>query len=222
LILASSSPQRERLLAEAGYCFGVLPPSPQAECGVCSGESPAQMVCRLARRKAEDTAAQLADGWPAQPRAGSTGGQATHGTPDCAAAVVACDTVAVCDGRILGKPADVGDARQMLHWLRGREHEVLSGLCVLPLAGGPTRVELARTRLRMDHLSDEQIEEYLESGQWEGKAGAFGYQDRVGWLHIVEGSESNVIGLPLELLDQILKEAGLGDPSGKNSENPRR
>jgi septum formation protein len=58
----------------------------------------------------------------------------------------------------------------------------------------------------MDVLSQQQIEEYLDSGQWEGKAGAFGYQDRIGWLHIVEGSESNVIGLPLELLAEMLRE----------------
>ena len=56
----------------------------------------------------------------------------------------------------------------------------------------------------MDPLSDEQIAEYLASGQWEGKAGAFGYQDRIGWLHIEEGSESNVVGLPLELLAEML------------------
>jgi septum formation protein len=56
----------------------------------------------------------------------------------------------------------------------------------------------------MDHLSDVQIEEYLDSNEWQGKAGAFGYQDRLGWVHIVEGSESNVVGLPLELLAEML------------------
>jgi septum formation protein len=58
----------------------------------------------------------------------------------------------------------------------------------------------------MDALSDNQLDEYLASGQWEGKAGAFGYQDRLGWVHIVEGSETNVVGLPMELLAQMLKE----------------
>lgn len=67
-------------------------------------------------------------------------------------------------------------------------------------------MRVAVTRLEMDPLSSEQIEEYLDSGLWENKAGAFGYQDRVGWLHIVEGSESNVIGLPLELLAEMLAE----------------
>ena len=58
----------------------------------------------------------------------------------------------------------------------------------------------------MDPLTDAQLDEYLASGQWEGKAGAFGYQDRLGWVHIVEGSESNVVGLPMELLAEMLNE----------------
>ncbi len=116
---------------------------------------------------------------------------------------MACDTVAECLGQILGKPADRRHARQMLELLSGREHRVYSGLCVCPPGSAP-RVQVARTTLRMDPLDADQIEEYLDSGLWEGKAGAFGYQDRVGWLHIVEGSESNVIGLPLELLAVML------------------
>ena len=68
-------------------------------------------------------------------------------------------------------------------------------------------MRVARTTLRMDPLAPAQIEEYLASGLWEGKAGAFGYQDRHGWLHVIEGSESNVIGLPMELLEAMLAEA---------------
>jgi septum formation protein len=203
LILASGSPQRRELLEEAGYYFQVWAPRPEAECGVCSGESPQQMVCRLARQKAADAAGQLA--------ADST-----------AAAIVACDTVAVCGGQVLGKPSDIEHARRMLNLLRGRDHEVISGLCVWPLASGVPRVELARTRLHMDDLSSEAIEEYLESGQWEGKAGAFGYQDRIGWLRIVEGSPSNVIGLPLELLEQILKETLGAAGRAKNAGDSHR
>jgi septum formation protein len=66
----------------------------------------------------------------------------------------------------------------------------------------------------MDPLAERDIEEYLTSGVWEGKAGAFGYQDRVGWLRIVEGSESNVVGLPLELLDEMLANLPARDPLG--------
>jgi septum formation protein len=62
----------------------------------------------------------------------------------------------------------------------------------------------------MDPLTHQQLDEYLSSGAWEGKAGAFGYQDRLGWVHIAEGSESNVVGLPMELLAEMLEELGHG------------
>jgi septum formation protein len=121
-----------------------------------------------------------------------------------ASLVVACDTVVQCQGQILGKPYDEHDARQMLRRLSSREHRVYSGLCVWPLGQGEPQVEVAQTTLRMDPLSEEQIEAYLASGKWEGKAGAFGYQDRLGWVHIKQGSESNVVGLPMELLAEML------------------
>ena len=68
-------------------------------------------------------------------------------------------------------------------------------------------VRVAITRLRMDPLSPGQLHDYLAGGQWEGKAGAFGYQDRLGWVHVVEGSASNVVGLPMELLAEMLRES---------------
>lgn len=185
LILASSSPQRRALLQQAGYSFRIVEPDPGAECGVCSRESPGEMVARLARQKAADVAEQLG---------------ATLYADEL---IVACDTVAECAGSILGKPTDREHARQMLRLLSGREHRVYSGLCLWP-AHGQHQTRVARTTLRMDELTADQLDEYLDSGLWEGKAGAFGYQDRIGWLQIVEGSESNVIGLPLELLAQML------------------
>ena len=76
---------------------------------------------------------------------------------------------------------------------------------------GAPLIRVAVTKLRMDPLTDAQLDEYLASGQWEGKAGAFGYQDRLGWVHIVEGSESNVVGLPMELLAEMLNEIAQSD-----------
>jgi septum formation protein len=181
LILASRSPRRRELLEAAGYRFEVVPPSEEAECGACSGESPADLVARLAYQKAADVAGRVSEGL-----------------------VLGCDTVAECDGRILGKPADEDHARQMLRTLSGREHRVLSGLCLWPVPAGEPQVRVDVTVLRMDRLRPEQLEEYLESGQWEGKAGAFGYQDRLGWVHVVEGSTTNVVGLPMELLAEML------------------
>jgi septum formation protein len=181
LILASRSPRRRELLAEAGYAFEVVPPAETAECGLCSGENPAQLVARLAYQKAADVARRLQS-----------------------ALILACDTIAECDGQILGKPEDEPHARQMLEMLSGREHRVFSGLCLWKLPDGEPEIRVAITRLRMDPLSRRQLEDYLAGGQWQGKAGAFGYQDRLGWVHVIEGSESNVVGLPMELLGEMI------------------
>ena len=187
LILASRSPRRRQLLAAAGYRFEVRPPSARAECGVSSGESPADLVARLAYQKAADVAGEVGEGL-----------------------VLGCDTVAECDGRVLGKPADEDDARRMLQTLSGRQHRVLTGLCLWKVPDGRPAVRVAVTTLRMDRLGEAQLDEYLHSGQWEGKAGAFGYQDRLGWVRVVEGSESNVVGLPLEPLAELLDEIAWG------------
>jgi septum formation protein len=187
LILASSSPQRQMLLEQAGYNFRIFAPTPLAECGVCSQETPPELVARLAYQKAADVVTQL-----------SVAGPLDHEI------VVACDTVAECVGQILGKPTGAEHARQMLNLLSGRVHHVYSGLCIWRLPNGEPHVTVVATRLRMDSLTAGQIDEYVESGQWEGKAGGFGYQDRIDWLHIEDGSESNVIGLPLEQLSEML------------------
>jgi septum formation protein len=200
LILASGSPQRRTLLAEAGYRFEVVLPGAFAECGICSQETPGELVARLACQKAADVAEKL--GRDMTGRADKISNQASDRV-----LIVACDTVGECLGQILGKPRDRAHAQQMLELLSGREHRVYSGLCLRPLGAGQPHVRVARTTLRMDSLATAQIEEYLASGLWEGKAGAFGYQDRPGWLHVIEGSESNVIGLPLELLEAMLTEA---------------
>jgi septum formation protein len=206
LILASSSPRRCELLAEAGYQFTVMPPDQAVECGVCSESGPSGLVAELAYRKAADVVQRLRND-----SATVKNFRSLAATP----VVLAADTVAECDGLILGKPSDEVDARTMLQKLSGREHRVLTGVCLWPIdvplrlvrnAGkGLPLVRVAVTRLRMDELSDGQLDEYLSSGQWEGKAGAFGYQDRLGWVHVVEGSESNVVGLPMEMLAQMIE-----------------
>jgi septum formation protein len=187
LILASQSPRRRELLSRAGYQFTVIPPSESAECGACSGETPAQLVERLARQKALDVANRLREQSPA-----------------AEGIVLGCDTVAACNGRILGKPRDEQHARQMLRMLRGCRHHVYSGVCLIQLPDQAMQTGVAVTTLEMLPLPDAEIEEYVASGLWEGKAGGFGLQDRTGWIEIVEGSESNVVGLPLELLAELL------------------
>ena len=191
-ILGSASPQRQRLLSEAGYDFDVVPPQESVECGICSTGGPAALVVELAASKALDVAAQLeARGEPRATRR----------------LILTCDTVAECNGEVLGKPRDEAHARSMLQRLRGSVHRVYSGVCVWPPesdGAAEADVRLATSELRMDSIANAELEGYLASGLWRGKAGAFGFQDRPGWLHLTEGSESNVIGLPMELVAEML------------------
>ncbi|MFO0455214.1 MAG: Maf family protein, partial [Planctomycetota bacterium] len=117
--------------------------------------------------------------------------------------VLAADTIAVCDDEVLGKPKDELDAWRMLRLLSGREHEVLTGVVLVDCRSGKELPHLEVTRLRMDELSEDDLTRYLATNLWRGKAGAFGYQDGWDWLHVVEGSESNVVGLPIERLSEL-------------------
>ncbi|MBN2579689.1 MAG: septum formation protein Maf [Pirellulales bacterium] len=189
LILASRSPRRRELLLEAGYRFEVIPPDESVECEIGDEDHPAELVARLAYLKAADVAKRIHEG--------HEGGERL---------ILGCDTVVECGGAIIGKPRDAEDARRILYTLRGREHRVVSGICLWKIPHGKPRTRVAVTRLRMDRLSEDALADYLAGGQWEGKAGAFGYQDRLDWVHILEGSQSNVVGLPLELLAEMLRE----------------
>ncbi len=183
LVLASQSPQRHELLGSAGYKFEVIVPSEMAECGICTQETVPEMVRRLAVQKAQDVADRVNDGL-----------------------IIACDTMVECHGQMLGKPQSQQHAEEMLRLLRGNEHRVYSGLCIWRRPDNRHSVGCDVTTLVMKPFSDSQLMDYLASDAWIGKAGAFGYQDRTGWLEIIEGSASNVVGLPMELLDKMLAE----------------
>lgn len=189
LILASQSPRRKQLLGDAGYAFDIVLPSETAECGICSRESTPELVARLAYQKAMDVAPRI-------------GGDAI---------VIACDTVADIMGRVLGKPEDRRHAEEMIRLLSGREHCVYSGLCVLKLprdeAAEPL-VEVCKSTLFMSKLDDAQVEQYLDSEDWMGKSGAFGYQDNHPWLKLVSGTADNVVGLPIDELTKMLAKVG--------------
>lgn len=192
LILASASPRRRELLTTAGYQFDVVMPEDGVEVGLCSNCGPAEMVAELATAKAASAVRKLT--------------QNIHDNGTDNAIVLAADTVAECGGHILGKPTNENHARRMLGMLSGRKHRVYTGVCVWPLVDEmEIDTHISVTTLRMDKLTNDQLDDYLAGDQWQGKAGAFGYQDRLGWVHIVEGSESNVVGLPMDLVAEMLR-----------------
>lgn len=183
LILASSSPRRKQLLTAANYLFDVVQPDDSAEDGACSGETPAELVARLAYQKAENVAKKF-----------------DHGL------YLGCDTVGEINGQILGKPIDEAHAEKMLRLMSGREHRVFSGVCLWNRPDNKKLVKVAATKLKMEPLSEAWLKDYLATDGWIGKAGAFGFQDGLDWIKILDGSESNVVGLPMELLDEMLQE----------------
>ncbi len=202
LVLASRSPRRKDLLTESGYQFTVLP-GPDEEDAIRPCETPETYTERLACRKAELSAKMILSGGISDPN------NVLAKYPDQEIIILGCDSIAVCQKEILGKPVNRNDARRMLHLLSGSVHYVHSGICLAAI--DDKRVQIGRkfsavetSELKMDPLSEEMIENYLDSGQWTGKAGAFGYQDGNDWLHLIQGSASNVVGLPLELLERIL------------------
>ena len=182
LVLASGSPRRALLLQSAGYSFTVMVAGVEAECGVCSRETAPEMVARYAYRKAADVVSRIDSGL-----------------------VLAADTVASCVGQILGKPRDQRHAEQILRLLSGRRHDVYTGVCLWSAKQKKCLVDVVRTELEMLPLSEKMLQEYLDSMKWEGKAGAFGYQDGNDWLLVRSGSESNVVGLPMERLVELLE-----------------
>ncbi len=183
IILASSSPRRRELLARFGYRFRVVEPDSNAECGICSRESPPEMVARLAYQKAANVIKKIDSGL-----------------------VLSCDTVAECVAIVLGKPENRKHAKQMLQRLRGRKHSVYSGVCLWDKATSKRSIRVDVSHLWMEPISDDQLESYLDTEQWVGKAGAFGFQDGPNWIRLDTGSASNVVGLPMELLETMLAE----------------
>jgi septum formation protein len=171
VILASSSPQRREILQKLGIEFEVIVPGVEE----LSGGDPEVEVVENARLKA---------------RAVDVGASAL---------VIACDTDVVLDGKALGKPRDEAEAREYLDRMSGRSHEVLSGLVVLE--GGEERSGLERTRVFFKRLGEGEKERYVRFGEWRGRSGGYAIQTLGSTLvERLEGSVSNVVGLPVGLL----------------------
>lgn len=187
IILASSSPRRRELLSGIGLAFEVIPshvPEVHEE-----GEPPEVYVSRLSRSKAEAIATQHPGAW-----------------------VIAADTTVILDDELLEKPVDRADAARMLATIAGRTHIVYTGVTLQKLNGDWCETSVAESEVRMLPLTAEDIDWYVETGEPMDKAGSYAVQG-VGAMFIdsIHGSYTNVVGLPLATLFQMLRRAGL-DP----------
>lgn len=189
LILASSSPRRRQLLQLAGLDFIVE--SADIDESVQSGEAPATYVQRLALEKAQAV-------WE------------HHKAEQSQDLVVfGADTTVVCDGEILGKPTDPIDARRMLRMLAGRTHQVLTGIAAVSLRGLFSEVEI--TQVFFDLIHEDELNQYIASGEPMDKAGAYGIQGYAArWIPRIEGCFFNVMGLPIARAMALLARAREG------------
>jgi septum formation protein len=210
LLLASRSPRRTKILADAGIPHHVVD-SGIDDADLEPGQvSPAAWVTALAYLKAR---AALDQARPAD-------------------AILGADTVCVMDNRIIGQPKDDADAAGIILGFVGREHDVLTGVCVLRPADpaphdshparewtrlAPTRLlRHNRARVRLGNIPTRDISRYLASGDWRGKAGGYNFTQRrlEGWPLEVEGDEGTVVGLPLHITRMMLDQAGVHPPEG--------
>jgi septum formation protein len=217
LVLASASPRRRELLAQVGYRFEVHPAHIPED--PLPGEDPIVYVTRLAREKAEAVFRELTsrshrslDGGDGEEDGVSSAAAnlAGVGRPPLqpvrrpAVQVLGADTTVTLDNTILGKPEDAADAARMLRLLSGRTHRVITGVALVTAKGAQVAAEV--TAVRFLTLSDEDIAEYIASGEPMDKAGAYAIQGRAArWIPRIEGCYFNVVGLPLALVCTLLE-----------------
>ena len=182
LILASASPRRRDLLRNAGFDFEVRPSQIVEE--IQPGELPEDFARRAAREKALQIAAS-------SPRGGL---------------VLGADTIVVIDGQTLGKPSDPQDATRMLRLLSGRTHQVHTGICLVRAPDSIEALKHETTLVTFRELDEEEIRQYVESGEPSDKAGAYAIQGLASkFVTRISGCYSNVVGLPIALVYEILK-----------------
>ncbi len=181
LILASASPRRRLLLTQEGYDFEVMP-SHIEEPEPPPGTDPSRYAVELAWRKAAEVAARVERGL-----------------------ILAADTTCAVEGQILNKPVDRQDAERMIRLQEGRDTEVITGVCLYRAECHEWIGAVESSIVRFRVLTDAERRNHLDSGKWEGKAGAYGVQDEDPFVQVVTGSWSNVVGLPMERLAALLR-----------------
>lgn len=195
LILASGSPRRKELLKSAGYPFKVI--VSDADESFESGCSPAAVCVDVARRKVRAVANILHNKRNVPP-----------------SVVIGADTIVVADGEILGKALGPADAARILQKLSGASHEVLTGVCIQLFPEAQEKCFFVRTRLVMRKWTSAEIKDYISSGEWIGKAGAYAIQETADrFVTNLLGSRTNVVGLPMERLTKELVKFGVARKS---------
>ncbi len=183
IILASASPRRHELLEQMGIRHVICPARGEER---ITRSHPGEAAQELSEQKAEETAGKYPDG-----------------------IIIGADTVVALDNRILGKPADREEAREMLRSLSGRAHEVYTGVTLIQKEAGETRVKhsfYSCTRVYMYPIEEKEIRKYVDSGDCDDKAGAYGIQGRAGaFVEKIEGDYNNVVGLPAARVYQEIK-----------------
>lgn len=183
IILASQSPRRAQLLREMGIDFEVVLPTREEPTPHGWQGTPAEFAESAGYFKA----AGLADTHPGR-------------------TILAADTIVAVDGQIIGKARDRDHAREILRMLTSTPHEVISGVSLLRAGSDQRLIDHAVTRVFMRTMSESELEAYLDSGEWEGKAGAYAIQESADrYVQRIEGSFSNVVGLPVELLGEMFE-----------------
>ena len=183
LILASASPRRKTLLEQAGYSFDIVKPDLDEEAHLSDTITPEAYTKLLAKEKALAVAK-------------------SHPT----SIVIGSDTIVYAAGQIIGKADDHHHARQIIELLFSRPHDVITGLAILKLDENIEIIENATTRVYPRMMTHDEIEAHINSGLWEGKAGAYGIQETGDeFIERIEGSFTNVMGFPMELVIELLK-----------------
>jgi septum formation protein len=183
IILASASPRRKELLTRAGYKFDVTVSDINESDFHPENAEPAEYAKRLALAKANDVASEHPD-----------------------AIVIGADTIADLDGKIIGKPEDTKHAEQITRFLFSKPHKVITGLAIVRLKDSLQLVESDTTVVYPRKMTEQQIAKHIKSGTWRDKAGAYAIQETGDeFVERIDGSLTNVMGLPVELLKKMLK-----------------
>lgn len=202
IVLASASPRRRELLAAAGIPFQVIPSG--IEETRLAGETAEEFCRRVAADKARDVAVRL------RPKPGLLSGRRRPGRRPGSRGerrlVLGADTIVLLDDQVLGKPRSPEEAASMLRALAGRSHAVLTGVCLLDPVTQRIEERLVRTEVQFAALSEEEIQEYVASGEPMDKAGAYAIQGRASrFVERIDGCYFNVVGLPVPTVYAMLK-----------------